>query len=121
MARAYRERPAAEKWAVPAGVRQLRADPVSGIALGEWCTISTPTVRREVFLADHVPPLGCPIPPRRTIFGRSFGWFDDLFGRGDRDEDEDEDEDDEDDERENRRRPRIRGALEPSRNPGNRR
>ena len=39
--------------------------------------------RREVFLAAHAPPTDCPIPPRRTFFQGTFGWFGDLLGHGD--------------------------------------
>ena len=39
--------------------------------------------RSEVFLAAHVPPTACPIPPRRTFFQGTFGWFGDLLGHGD--------------------------------------
>jgi hypothetical protein len=93
---------------------------VTGIVIADWCLLSTPNARSEVFLADHVPPTGCPIPPRRSFFGRTFGWFDDLFGR-DRDEGEDRGEDEEDEEEERREeRPRrlrfrIENDLEPSR------
>jgi membrane carboxypeptidase/penicillin-binding protein len=91
MARAYRERPAPEPWPMPAGVRRLRADPTSGIVIADWCALSTANARTEVFLAEHVPPSGCPIPPRRSFFDRTFGWFDDLFGDR-RDEDEEREE-----------------------------
>jgi len=58
--------------------------------------------RCKVFLAAHVPPTGCPIPPRRTFFQGTFGWFVDLLGHGDdrirrerpeRDRDSEEEED----------------------------
>jgi penicillin-binding protein 1A len=79
MARAYRERPAAEPWAMPPGVQRHRADPMTGIVLADWCVFSTPDARSEVFLEGHVPPTGCPIPSRRSFFGRTFGWFEELF------------------------------------------
>jgi hypothetical protein len=103
----------------------MRADPFSGIVIADWCTFSTPDARTEVFLAEHLPPTGCPIPPRRSFFGRTFGWFDDLFNRGgrdregreDRDRARDEEEEEEEEDEERPRRPRIRrmDELEPSR------
>jgi penicillin-binding protein 1A len=118
MARAYRERPAPEPWAIPPGVKRLRADPVNGIVLAEWCAFGTPDARSEVFLEGHVPPTGCPIPPRRTIFGRTFGWFGDLFG-----DDQDEGEDGRQQPEREGARIRIRDDLSPSvdRAPGSRR
>ena len=115
---------------MPPGVQRLRADPVTGMVLADWCVFSTPDARSEVFLEGHVPPTGCPIPSRRSFFGRTFGWFEELF------EDEEEGRDrreragsrsetgrDEGQDRPRRLRIRILDDLSPSRDrtPGVRR
>ncbi|MSR36104.1 MAG: hypothetical protein EXR95_05590, partial [Gemmatimonadetes bacterium] len=83
-------------WPVPAGVRQLRADPVTGMVLTEGCSL--PEATDEVFLASSVPETGCPVRYPRGFFDRTMGWLGDLFG-----------DDDEDDDRERYREVRDRG------------
>jgi penicillin-binding protein 1A len=85
MARYARGRELPDPWPVPAGVRVLRADPETGMVLSEGCWL--PEAVDEVFLESSIPPAGCPVRWPRSFFGRTFGWFEDLFGGDDDDDD----------------------------------